>query len=68
MQRFEYLMVAHVNYRVIIVGERKYDQNNGPHVAEVANEMGQEGWEMVMVQYSHTDSGYVGDLWFKRPL
>lgn len=68
MQGFEYLMVAHVNYRVIIVGDRNYDQNNGPHVAVVANELGQEGWEMVSAQYSRSQDGYVGDLWFKRPL
>lgn len=68
MHNYEYLMVAHVNYQVIIVGDRTYDQGDGPHVAEIANELGQQGWEMVTAQYSHTESGYVGDIWFKRPL
>ena len=68
MQRYEYLMVAHVNYRVIIVGDLSYDQDEGPHVVEIASELGQQGWEMVVAQYSHSGNGYVGDLWFKRPL
>lgn len=68
MQRFEYLMVAHVNYRAIIVGERTYEQETGPHIADVTNELGNEGWEMVDAQYSRADGGYVGDLWFKRVL
>lgn len=68
MQGFEYLMVAHVNYTVIIMGDRSFDYGDGPHVADATNELGQQGWEMVMAQYSHTDDGYVGDLWFKRPL
>lgn len=68
MQRYEYLMVAHVDYRAIIVGEKTYEQEDGPHIADVANELGNDGWEMVDAQYSRVDGGYVGDLWFKRPL
>jgi hypothetical protein len=77
MQKYEYLLVSHVNYAVKRVDGKEvadaasaFGGHKGPQIHELANELGQEGWEMVSAQYSHnpTGSGYFGDLWFKRPL
>ena len=77
MQKYEYLLVAHVNYIVKSVGGEEVEGSSeafgapkGPQVQELANELGQQGWEMVSAQYSHFPNGpgFVGDVWFKRPL
>lgn len=77
MQKYEYLLVSHVNYNIKAINGREIDAAagvfggpKGPTIHEKANELGQEGWEMVSAQYTHnpTGSGYFGDVWFKRPL
>lgn len=77
MQKYEYLLVKHVNYNVKSVGGEEVDPAAGVFggpmgttIQDKANELGQEGWEMVSAQYTHnpTGSGYFGDVWFKRPL
>ncbi len=77
MQKFEYLLVSHVNYNVKSVGGQEVDAatgvfggSKGKTMQEKANELGEQGWEMVSAQYSHNPagSGYFGDVWFKRPL
>jgi hypothetical protein len=77
MQKYEYLLVSHVNYTVkrvggeeIAAGAGAFGGPKGPQIHEMANELGQDGWELIAAQYSHNPSGpgYFGDLWFKRPL
>ena len=75
MQKWEYLFVGadwvkdvwrahYLNGREIV------NWKNGPSLYEIANQLGEEGWELVTTPYTGGDTyrlTLAGRLFFKRP-
>ncbi len=70
MQKWEYLEVTVYGFgtRILmddrLIAEHSTKMNRGPSFREIADRLGEEGWEMTGVMYSYPDSNLV---YFKRP-